>query len=309
MTNRLLVAFATMLAFGGSVVPTRGAAAQSAAQGIEPVATNHLTNELGSLEERSYTEWKKGETKFWITFLSDKFVGWGAGGRTDKHTAIAMLSDKSCQMASFQLTGTQVTPLTPDAALLTHRTEVSGACNGKSMVPNTYTVSLYVREAGHWKLGFRTQSAIVDPMKATRPAGSDQWSSGPTRTDAGTQALLAREQVMVDAWKDHDGARMDKFFGPSLQFVDIFGNHIGSRAAALKAWSGEGCDVKGFKFSGAKATMFAPDFGVLTYHAIYDAKCFGQDVWPIWGTSFYVKHGDTWLWSSGINVLAGAIAN
>ena len=52
--------------------------------------------------------------------------------------------------------------------------------------------------------------------------------------------------------------------------------------------------------------MFAPNFGVLTYRASYDAKCFGQDVWPIWGTSFYVKHRDAWMWSGGINVLAGA---
>ena len=90
-----------------------------------------------------------------------------------------------------------------------------------------------------------------------------------------------------------------------MQFIDIFGDHIATRAQALKAWSGEGCDVRSFEFSGAKATMFAPNFGVLTYRASYDAKCFGQDVWPIWGTSFYVKHGDAWMWSGGINVLAG----
>ena len=65
-------------------------------------------------------------------------------------------------------------------------------------------------------------------------------------------------------------------------------------------------DVKSFEFSGAKATMYAPNFGVLTYRASYDAKCYGQDVWPIWGTAFYVKHGDAWMWSGGINVLAGA---
>jgi len=61
-----------------------------------------------------------------------------------------------------------------------------------------------------------------------------------------------------------------------MQFIDIFGDHIATRAQALKAWSGEGCDVKSFEFSAAKATMFAPNFGVLTYRASYDAKCFGQ---------------------------------
>jgi hypothetical protein len=133
-------------------------------------------------------------------------------------------------------------------------------------------------------------------------------TSSPTASDAATQTLLARERAVVNAWKDRDGKRMAELFGPTLQFVHIFGNHIATRAEALKAWSGEGCDVKGFELEGAKATMFSPDVGVLTYRADYDAKCFGQDVWPIWGSAFYVRHGDAWLWSSGINVLAGAAA-
>jgi hypothetical protein len=115
-------------------------------------------------------------------------------------------------------------------------------------------------------------------MRAVRPAASALWTDGPTLTDADTQNLVRREQPMVTAWKDHDAGRMDKFFGPEVQFIDIFGDHIATRAQALKAWSGEGCDVKSFEFSGAKATMFAPNFGVLTYRASYDAQCFGQDV-------------------------------
>ena len=99
---------------------------------------------------------------------------------------------------------------------------------------------------------------------------------------------------------------IDALLGDPIQFIDIFGNHIATRPEALKAWSGEGCEVKSFDIGGAKATMFAPDFGVLTVRAITDGKCFGQDVWPIWGTSLYVKRGNTWLWSFGINVLAGA---
>jgi hypothetical protein len=52
--------------------------------------------------------------------------------------------------------------------------------------------------------------------------------------------------------------------------------------------------------------MFSPDFGILTLRATADAKCYGQSVWPVWGSSFYVKRRDNWLWSFGINILAGA---
>jgi len=81
-------------------------------------------------------------------------------------------------------------------------------------------------------------------MKAVRPAASAPWTDGPTLTDGDTQTLLGREQPMVSAWNDHDAGRMEKFFGPEMQFIDIFGNHIATRAQALKAWSGEGCDEK-----------------------------------------------------------------
>ena len=42
------------------------------------------------------------------------------------------------------------------------------------------------------------------------------------------------------------------------------GTHIATRAEALSAWSGQGCDVKSFQLADARATVFTPDFGILT---------------------------------------------
>lgn len=284
-----------------------GGVARSAETASTPTPSSNVARELSALEERSYDAWKAGDAKFWNGFLSDHFVGWGPSGRIDKRAAVAALGGADCQIGSVRLVGTQVTELTPTVALLTHRTEVSGTCRGKALPPAAYTATVYVREGGLWKAGYRAQSSIVDPMKATRPPGGEAWTGGPSRTDAATRQLLAREQAVVTAWKDRDSGRMAALFGPKLQFVDIFGDHIGDRGEALKAWSGDGCDVKSFDLRGAKATMFGPDFGVLTYLGIFDGKCFGQDLWPIWATAFYVRHDDVWLWSSGINVLAGAV--
>jgi hypothetical protein len=277
-------------------------------QGPNAAAAPDVDGQLREIEERSYAAWTAGDADFWSANLSESYVGWGATGRTDKRAAVELLSSENCRITAFSLGETQITQLTPDAALLAHRTDLTGACNGAPFAPAYTTVTLYVREAEQWEIAYRAQSAVVDPLKATIPADSDVWTSGATRDDAETQALLAREVEVVNAWKDHDGARMAALFGPDLQFVDIFGAHIGSRSEALKAWSGEGCDVTGFEFTGAQATMFTPDFGVLTYRAAYEGTCFGQDLWPIWGTAFYVRHRENWLWSSGINVLAGAPA-
>ena len=50
--------------------------------------------------------------------------------------------------------------------------------------------------------------------------------------------------------------------------------------------------------------MFTPDFGILTLYATVDGSCFGQPVIPVWTSSFYVRRGDTWVWSFGINIPA-----
>ncbi|MEP6982652.1 MAG: nuclear transport factor 2 family protein [Sphingomicrobium sp.] len=271
-----------------------------------PTETQSFAGMLSAREGQSYAAWKSGETKFWAGFLSNKFVGWGPSGRLDKAAASKALSGSGCQIATYRLSSEQVSRLTPDAAVLTHRTEVDGVCGGKRLAPASYVATVYVREGDQWKAAFRAQSTIVDPLKATKPVASDAWTDGPTRTDAGTQALLARERAVWSAWRDRDAKRIDELLGSNIQFIDIFGDHIANRAETIKAWSGEGCAVKGFGLTGAKATMFSSDLGVLTFRGTAKGKCFGQDVWPIWGSTVYVKQGDTWMWTFGINVLAGS---
>lgn len=265
-----------------------------------------LTGVLSVREAQSYAAWKSGDTKFWTAFLSNKFVGWGPAGRLDKAAAAKALTRAGCRIGSYRLSSEQVSRITPDAAVLTHRTDIDGACGGKRLAPATYVATLYVREDDEWKAAFRAHSAIVDPLKATKPLASDAWTDGPTATDGATKALLAREQGIWTAWMHRDAKRIDDLLGSNIQFIDIFGHHLANRAETIKAWSGEGCAITGFDLAGAKATMLSSDLGVLTFRGTAEGKCFGQDVWPIWGSTVYVKQGDTPRWTFGINVLAGS---
>src|ERR1700683_3572282 len=90
----------------------------------------------------------------------------------------------------------------------------------------------------------------------------------------------------------------------NISFINIFGTHLATKAEALKNWSGAGCDVKSVTLTDAAATMLSPTVGILTFSATADGTCFGQKVGPIWGSSVYVKHGDAWKWTFGINVPA-----
>jgi hypothetical protein len=86
--------------------------------------------------------------------------------------------------------------------------------------------------------------------------------------------------------------------------INIFGIFLANKAEALKNWSGTGCDVKSLGVTDADATMLSPTVGILTFRATADGTCFGQKVGPIRGSSIYVKYGDAWKWTFGINVPA-----
>lgn len=268
--------------------------------------TTELTRVLNGLEEESYRAWQAKVTKFWSTFLSEKFVSWGSSGRMDKVAAQREWRGTNCKIVSYQISDSQVSQLTPEAAVITHKTTMDGSCGGNRLPHASWTATAYVLEGTQWKAVFRAGSAVVDPAKLPTRTVDTTVAGRPASHDANTEAMLSREQALWDAWKDRDAKRLDALVPQEIQFIDIFGNHIGTRAETLSVWSGQGCDVRSFQLADARATMFTPDFGILTLYATVDGSCFGQPVIPVWTSSFYVRRGDTWVWSFGINIPAHA---
>ncbi len=50
--------------------------------------------------------------------------------------------------------------------------------------------------------------------------------------------------------------------------------------------------------------FISPTVGILTFKGGADGTCYGQTIGPIWGTSIYVRDGDAWKWTFGINLPA-----
>ena len=265
---------------------------------------------LVSRETSAYEAWKFKDEKFWETFLSDKFVGWGSSGRLDKAAAAQEYAGADCDIKSYAISDAQMTPLGQDAALITHRITVDGTCGGQRNPPGSWAATVYVRDGNRWKAAFHAEAAIVDPAAPpVKPGGNkaagEQKQTKPTDRDGLTDALLLREKAVWDAWKDHDAKRLSGLTAANMQFINIFGIHLATKAEALKNWSGEGCDVKTVHLTDAAATMLSPGVGILTFHAsVDDGTCFGQKVGPVWGSSIYVKDGDKWKWNFGINLPA-----
>ena len=87
---------------------------------------------LVTLEKSAYAAWKSKDARFWDTFLSDKFVGWGSSGRLDKASATKEYTGADCAIKSYALSDEQMRPLGKGAELITYKITVDGTCGGQS---------------------------------------------------------------------------------------------------------------------------------------------------------------------------------
>lgn len=264
---------------------------------------------LITLQKGAYEAWKTKDAKFWDSFLSDKFVGWGSFGKLDKASATKEYTGADCEIKSYALSEEQMSPLGKDAALITYEATVSGTCGGQKVPRNSWAAEVYVRDGEKWKAAFHAEAAVVDPKAAPAKSADHEeapkeHTAKPTVRDARTDALVAVERAVWEAWKSHDAGTLEDLTARDISFINIFGTYLATKAEALKNWSGSGCDVKRVGVADAAVTMLSPTVGILTFKATADGTCYGQKVGPVWGTSVYVKDGDAWKWTFGINLPA-----
>lgn len=270
--------------------------------------------ELIRLETSAYEAWKSKDAKFWGGFIADNFVGWGSSGRLDKTSAAREYAGTDCEIKSYALSDGHVSLLEKNVALMTYTAVVSGTCGGQTLPTNSRAAAIYVREDGKWKGAFHAQDAIVDPSKIVAKTSGGQPAmhaddSRPVSRNAGTEGMLAVEREVWEAWRVHDTQKIGELTAKDITFINIFGTYLPNKAEALKDWSATYCDVKSIRLNDAMGTMVAPTVGILTFKAAADGTCYGQRVGDVWGTSVYVKAGEVWKWTFGINLPAGGEGN
>ncbi|HME38590.1 MAG TPA: nuclear transport factor 2 family protein [Steroidobacteraceae bacterium] len=265
---------------------------------------------LVALEKSAYEAWKSKDAKFWDTFLSERFVGWGSFGRLDKASATKEYTGADCLIKSYALSDEKMSPRGKNAGLITYKVTVDGTCGGLKIPANSWAASVYVRDGDQWKAAFHAEDTIVDLKAAPanpvdKKEARKEEDANPTDQDARTDAMLAVEKAVWEAWRAHDAKKIADLTARDISFINIFGTYLATKADALKNWSGAGCDAKSVGVTDAAGTMLSPTVGILTFKATADGTCYGQKIGPIWGSSIYVKDGDAWKWTFGINVPAG----
>ena len=303
-TLTTIAAFVFTVCGGNTLANDANAAAEKTAPGGPTKVA------LVTLEKSAYAAWKSKDAKFWDTFLSDKFVGWGSSGRLDKASATKEFTGADCTIKSYALSDEHMNPLGKGAVLITHRIAVDGTCGGQVLPANSWAASVYVRDGNKWKGAFHAEAPVVDPKASlAKPADKKKApqkdEAQPAAPNASTDAMLAVERTVWEAWRAHDGKKLGDLTAKDISFINIFGTYFATKADALKDWTSAGCDVKSVSVSEAARTMLSPTTGILTFKGTADGTCYGQEVNSvIWGTSVYVKDGDGWKWTFGINVPA-----
>src|SRR6202011_2771097 len=96
---------------------------------------------------------------------------------------------------------------------------------------------------------FHAEAPVVDPKAAPvkpvdRKDAHGEVKAEPTNRDAHTDAMLAVERAVWEAWREHDAKNLADLTARDISFINIFGIYLATKADALKNWSGTGCEVK-----------------------------------------------------------------
>jgi len=328
----LLAAGSTLVAACGAPAANTGAN-NANTNTTKPVAAAPTADALMALDRQANEAYVKGNAKFFEGMLSDKFVILtNDGQRMDKPATVKMIAGVKCDIKSMDLTEPAMSMIDADSYALSYKATWDGTCNDpdgkRAKVPSPIrSASIWVRSGDKWQAVFHGENLIVDPKapppppapaaKKEEPKQDDKTAANsntaannaaPAKAtpDANTDALVKVELALWEAWKEHDAKKLDALMAKDVSFVNIFGTYLGTKADALKDWTGAGCQVKSVGVTDGFASALSPTVEMLTRKGTADGTCGGQEVGgtAIWGVSIYVKDGDAWKFAFGMNLAA-----
>ena len=210
-----------------------------------------------------------------------------------------MIGAEKCDIKSMNLSDANVTPVGPDAAVLTTKATVDGTCGGEKIPSPTTSASLYIRVGSEWKAAYHNETPIMDRNAPSPPAGAKKEEpkkeTAAPASDPLTDSLMAVKKKGWDGWRTQDAKTLQETTAPEMGFVDVTGHATFSQADVIKMWTTGKCDIKSTGPVNGKATFsITPTVAILTYKGLADGTCEGEKLLDLWGTTIAIKDGDTW---------------
>lgn len=325
-----IASFAILACFMGCEAPkpvTNGVNTNSNANAnanAKPVAAAPTADALLALDKAANEAFIKGDAKYFEGILSDKFTSFDMGMRMSKADMVKMVGGMKCDIKTWSLDEPKMTMIDADTYVSSYKGTWDGTCagpDGKSMkMPSPIrAASLWVRNGDKWQGAFHGETLIADPKnpskplppppaekKADKPAANTNTADKPAAPamNADVEAMLAAEKSGWEAWKARDAKRLEEFSSKNLAFIDLFGNYTGTQAETVKVWTEGKCDIKSTSVTDASGSMLSPTVGILHFKGSGEGTCNDQKIMPLWGTSIYIKEGNTWKLAFGFEAPA-----
>ncbi|MBI2677297.1 MAG: nuclear transport factor 2 family protein [Candidatus Koribacter versatilis] len=281
---------------------------------------------LLALDKQANEAYLKSDAKFFDGMLSDRFVMYEAGQRMEKAAVIKMIAGNKCDVKAWKLEDPRMARIDTDTYVLSYKGTFAGSCTGpggKAMeIPSPIrAATVWLRSGDKWMAAFHGQNLLVDPKDPPSSAKARSNKEGPKKDskaaahsspavtkpapDSNTDAMMAIEQSLWEAWMAKDGKKLEALTATELSFQNIYGTFFANKADTLKDWTGPGCDVKSVRVSDGAGILLSPTVGLLTRTGTAEGTCGGQTLTPvpIYGVSVFVKDGDSWKLAFSLNQL------
>lgn len=287
----------------------------------DPAATPSV-DALLALERQAMEAYIRGDGAFFEGLLSDKLVMQTGGKRLSKADVVNMINGVHCDVREgWALEEPQLSRIDDDTFALTYKATIDGSCTAggeTSPLPSPVrAASVWARSGQKWMAVFHGEIPIVDPAappateqkdspnvdsRVAQDAAAARPPVKPT-SDANSDALMAAERAIWDAWMKHDAERINALVAGEVAFVNLFGTYFPDKATTVADWTSTLCQVDSFMLGNAAGTAISPSVGILTLTGTVRGNCGGTDIsgQKIHATTVYVREGDEWKWAFGFN--------
>jgi hypothetical protein len=308
------------LVLAGCGTPEKPTNTNTSAGVIKAATAAPSPDALLALDKQATTAYLMSDSKFFEGMLNNNF-GMREGGRQmDKAAVVKLIAGNKCDVKDWKLEDPLMARIDADTYLLSYRGTLDGSCHGPDGKPTKIpspirAATVWIRTGDTWQAAFHGQDPIFDPKNPTSPAKAtgEKESKKDVRTvaiakvaaDQNTVAMMAVEKSVWEAWMAKDAAKLQELTTPDLSFQNIYGTYFANKEDTLKNWTSTYCDIKSVSVTDGEGKLLSPAIGILNRTGTAEGSCDGQKLppVPIYGTSVFVKDGDSWKLAFSLNRL------
>jgi hypothetical protein len=305
-------------ATNGTNVAVNANANANANTAAKPAPAAPTAESLIKYDTEATEAYFKGDSKYFETFLSDKYIHAGQAA-PNKAGVLAEIAKVKCDVKLSSFTEPKAFRIDDNTYVMTYKGTFDGTCNDgpngsvqKIDSPMRGTTVL-TRNGDTWQAVFHGENKILDPAnppkadakKADAPkpeAKKEEAPAAKAATSPNTAAVVAAEKAGWVMWMNKDAKGLDSFLAKSAAISNGDGTFNDDRASIVKYWADMPCkDIKNVDVKDAFGTTLGPNTEMITFKGWSDGTCYGTKNGTQPSMSIYVKEGDSWKLAFGFS--------